>query len=138
MACSSFSAMKGKEDMAQVNQAWKNAAKKANIVMKMLPPKTEEAQQRIGKIFYDIAFSQYFPLAPAANEPDSSYQKMMKKLVDMYKIDEKLLSELNFFGQFQAEIINPESYLNEEALILLKKEINKKIKEATPPISNKE
>lgn len=136
-ACSSFIAMKGKEDIAQVNQAWKNAAEKANIVMKMLPPETEEAQQRIGKIFYDMAFSQYFPLDPVANAPGSSYQKMMKKLVELYKTDEKLLSELNFFGQFQAEIINPESYLNEEALILLQKELKEKIKEAAAATSNK-
>lgn len=136
IACSSFTSMKGKEDIARVNQAWENAAKKANIVMKMLPPDTEEAQQRIGEIFYDIAFSQYFPLAPAANAVGSSYQKMMKKLVELYKTDEKILSQLNFFGQFQAEIINSESYLNEEALILLKKELDEKIKEAASTTYN--
>lgn len=129
-ACAALLEMKGTEDAAQVNQAWENAAQKAKTVMKMLPPDKEEAQQRVGKFFYDTAFSQYFFLAPASEEANSNYQKVIKKLVELYETHEKLLSQLTGIGQFQAEIMNSESYLNEEALLLLTKELAEKIRKA--------
>lgn len=130
-ACAALLGMKGTEDIAQVNQAWENAAGKAKTVMKMLPPEGEDAPQRVGKFFYDTAFSQYFSLAPASEDANSNYQKIIKKLVALYETEEKLLSQLSGLGQFQAEIINSESYLNEEALLLLTKELTERLRKAT-------
>lgn len=137
-ACSTLVAMKGKEDVFQTNQAWQNAAQKAKIVMALLPPDTAEGQQRMGKCFYDMAFSQYFHLSPAANAPGSNYQKMMKKLIELHETDEKLLSQLESFRNFQAEIINSTSYLNEEAVLLLKNELAEKLRKeiSLPPADN--
>ncbi|WP_295875185.1 hypothetical protein [uncultured Akkermansia sp.] len=130
-ACTVLPEMKGTEDIARVNQAWENAAQKAKAVMRMLPPNEEDAQQRVGKFFYDTAFSQYFFLAPASREANSTYQKVIKKLAELYKLQEKLPSQLTGIGQFHAEIISSESYLNEEALLLLTKELEEKLRKAT-------
>lgn len=125
-ALSVFVAMRGPEDIPQVNQAWKNAADKAKIVMEMLPPDTEEAQHRVGKFFYDTIFSQYSALSPLADVPDSAYQKMLKKLVQIYETNEKNLFQLKAFEQFQREMNNYDSYLNEEAIYLCTEDMRKK------------
>lgn len=122
-ALSVFISMRGAEDVPQVNQAWEHAANKAKIVMEMLPPDTEEAQQRVGKFFYDTVFSQYSALAPISDTPDSAYQKMLKKLIQVYETNEKILFQLKAFEQFHLEMNNRDSYLNEEAINLCTEDV---------------
>lgn len=137
-ACATLLGMKGAQDIAEVNQSWSKAAKKAKIVMEMLPPGSEEAQARIGKFFYDNAFSQYFHLSPITNSDHSNYHKIMKKLLELHKTDDQLLSQLESFGHFQAAICAPTSYLNEEALLLLNKQLRQDRSKGAAAVTEKE
>lgn len=134
-ACDALLSMKGPEDIVQINRAWEHAAQQATIVMEMLPPDTEEAQQRLGKLFYEVAFCQYSSWFSMAGTKDSKYPLILEKLIELNKTDEKLLLQLQAFGHFQAAISNSKSYLNEEALLLLTEESRKKIRQRQLPFT---